>query len=202
MKGEKSGYLNTDAWTNATFSRMAMGYEVSVTPIQLAMAVGAIANGGVLMKPRIVDRVVSADGADVRTLSPQPKHQICKAHTAELIKKAMIRVVTHGTGKQAAIDDIQVAGKTGTSQRYDEDLKKYVDGHYNTSFVGFAPADDPKIVCIVMMDDPQAERTELYGGKVAAPIFSEIVANALDHLSVDFQRPVKVRLADKGGARP
>lgn len=202
LKGEKSGYLNTDAWTNATFSRMAMGYEVSVTPIQLAMAVGAIANGGVLMKPRIVDRVVSADGTDVRTMAPQPKHQICKAHTAELIKKAMIRVVTRGTGKQAAIDDIQVAGKTGTSQRYDEVLKKYVDGHYNTSFVGFAPADDPKIVCVVMMDDPQAERTELYGGKVAAPIFSEIVANALDHLSVDFQRPVKVRLADKGGARP
>ena len=202
LKGEKPGYLNIDKWTGTTFSRMAMGYEVSVTPIQLAMAVGAIANGGVLMKPRIVDRVVSADGNDVRTLAPEQKHQICKARTAELIKQAMMRVVAEGTGKQAAIKNVIVAGKTGTSQRYDEDLKRYVEGQYNTSFVGFAPADDPKIVCVVMMDNPKAEKSELYGGKVAAPIFSEVVRDALDHLSVDFHRPVKVRLADKGGAQP
>ena len=112
-----------------------------------------------------------------------------------------MRVVTEGTGKQAAIKNVVVAGKTGTSQRYDEDLKRYVEGQYNTSFVGFAPADDPKVVCVVMMDNPKAEKSELYGGKVAAPIFSEIVRKRLDHLSVDFQRPVKVRLADKGGAR-
>jgi cell division protein FtsI/penicillin-binding protein 2 len=202
LKGEKPGYLNTDNWTGTTFSRMAMGYEVSVTPIQLAMAVGAIANGGVLMKPRIVDRVVSADGTEVRPFAPQPKHQICKARTAELMKQAMMRVVTEGTGKLAAIKNVAVAGKTGTSQRYDEDLKRYVEGQYNTSFVGFAPADDPKVVCVVMMDNPKAEKNALYGGKVAAPIFAEIVKEALDHLSVDFQRPIKVRLADKGGAPP
>ena len=202
LKGEKQGYLNIDNWTGTTFSRMAMGYEVSVTPIQLAMAVGAIANGGVLMKPRIVDRVVSADGMDVRPFAPQPKHQICKARTAELMKQAMMRVVTEGTGKLAAIKNVVVAGKTGTSQRYDEDLKRYVEGQYNTSFVGFAPADDPKVVCVVMMDNPKAEQSALYGGKVAAPIFAEIVKEALDHLSVDFQRPIKVRLADKGGAPP
>lgn len=202
LKGEQPGLLNTDKWTGTTFSRMAMGYEVSATPIQLAMAVGAIANGGVLMKPRIVERTVSADGADVHTFAPEPKHQICKATTADLIKQAMMRVVAEGTGKQAAIKNVVVAGKTGTSQRYDEDLNRYVDGEYNTSFVGFAPADDPKVVCIVMMDNPKAEKTELYGGKVAAPIFAEVVREALDHLSVDFKRPVKVRLADKGGAQP
>lgn len=200
LKGEKTGYLNIDKWTGSTFSRMAMGYEVSVTPVQLAMAVGAIANGGVLMKPRIVDRVVSADGNDIRAQQPVQKHQICKAHTAELIRKAMMRVVTHGTGKLAAIDGIDVAGKTGTSQRYDELTKKYADGHYITSFIGFAPAENPKIACVVMMDDPQADKHELYGGKVAAPIFAEVVSDALQHLSVDFQRPMKVRLAEKGGA--
>lgn len=201
LKGERPGYLNRDHWTGTTFSRMAMGYEVSVTPIQLAMAVGAIANGGVLMKPRIVDRIVSAEGETVRTFAPEQKHQICKAKTAELVKQAMMRVITHGTGKQAAIPNVTVAGKTGTSQRYDEKLKRYVEGQYVTSFVGFAPAEDPKVACVVMMDNPQAEKSELYGGKVAAPIFSELVSGALEHLSVDFQRPVKVRLADKGGAQ-
>jgi len=202
LKGEKPGYLNSENWTGSTFSRMAMGYEVSVTPIQLAMAVGAIANGGVLLKPRIVDRVVSADGTDVRSLPPVPKHQICKARTTELVKKAMIRVVTHGTGRLAAIDGIEVAGKTGTSQRYDEKLHHYEEGHYITSFAGFAPANEPKLACVVMMDDPKADRHELYGGKVAAPIFAEVVRGALDHLAVGFERPVKVRLADKGGSRP
>ncbi len=201
LKGERPGYLNTDKWTGTTFSRMAMGYEVSVTPLQLAMAVGAIANGGVLMKPRIVDRTVSFDGKDVHSHAPEQKHQICKAKTADLIKKAMMRVVTEGTGKQAAIKNVVVAGKTGTSQRYDEDLRRYVDGQYVTSFVGFAPADDPRVACVVMMDNPNAAKSELYGGKVAAPIFAEVVVAALEHLSVDFQRPVKVRLADKGGAR-
>lgn len=202
LTGEQPGLLNTDKWTGTTFSRMAMGYEVSVTPVQLAMAVGAVANGGVLMKPRIVERTVSADGKDVHVFTPEQKHQICKARTAGLIKQAMMRVVSEGTGKLAAIPDVTVAGKTGTSQRYDEDLKRYVEGQYNTSFVGFAPAEDPKVVCVVLMDNPKAERTELYGGKVAAPIFAEVVRETLDHLSVDFQRPVKVRLADKGGARP
>jgi cell division protein FtsI/penicillin-binding protein 2 len=199
LKGENAGYLNIDNWTNTTFSRMAMGYEVSVTPIQLAMAIGAIANGGVLMKPSIVNSVASPDGTSYRAVPPSPLHQVCKARTAALVKQALVRVVTHGTGKQAAIPGVTVAGKTGTSQRYNEDKHCYEEGHYNTSFVGFAPAENPKVACVVLMDDPKAERSELYGGKVAAPIFAEIVHEALDHLSVEQIRPTHVRLADRGG---
>lgn len=201
LKGEKAGYLNTDHWTGTTFSRMAMGYEVSVTPLQLAMAIGAVANGGVLMKPRIVDRIVSADGGPVELTQPQAVHQVCKPRTADQLKRALMRVVTDGTGKKAAIEGVSVAGKTGTSQRYDEDLKRYVEGQYTISFVGFAPADDPQVACVVVLDDPKAPRTELYGGKVAAPIFAEVVREALDHLAVNGRRPLKVRLADKGGAQ-
>jgi cell division protein FtsI/penicillin-binding protein 2 len=202
LKGENAGYLNIDNWTNTTFSRMAMGYEVSVTPIQLAMAIGAIANGGVLMKPSIVNYVASSDGSSSQAVATSPRHQVCKARTAALIKQALVRVVTHGTGKQAAIPGVTVAGKTGTSQRYNEDKRCYEEGHYNTSFVGFAPAENPKVACVVLMDDPKAGRSELYGGKVAAPIFAEIVCEALDHLSVEQIRPAHVRLADRGGIDP
>lgn len=199
LKGEQMGHLNIDKWTNTTFSRMAMGYEVSVTPLQLAMAMGAIANGGILMKPTIVDCTVPAGGETPNARLPQPQHQICKARTAAMMKQALVRVVTHGTGKQAAIPGVIVAGKTGTSQRYNEDTRHYEEGHYNTSFAGFAPADDPKVACVVLMDDPKAGRSELYGGKVAAPIFAEIVREALEHLSVEKRRPVHVGMADRGG---
>lgn len=201
LKGEKAGYLNIDNWTGPTFSRMAMGYEVSVTPLQLAMAIGAIANGGVLMRPRIIERIESGDDGRIAVSNPQPLHAVCKPRTADQLKKALVRVVMDGTGKKAAIDGVTVAGKTGTSQRYDEELKRYVEGQYNTSFVGFAPAEDPQVACVVMLEDPKAPKTELYGGKVAAPIFAEVVRETLDHLAVNGPRPLKVRLADKGGAQ-
>ncbi len=199
LKGEGTGLVKFDNWSGTTMSRMAMGYEVSVTPLQLAMVIGAFANGGVLMKPRLIDRVVSADGENIRVTPSMPQHQICKARTIAQINKMLCKVVTETTGKKAAIEGITVAGKTGTAWRYDEATKGYQDGHYIASFAGFAPAEDPRIACVVVVDDPKAGTEDIFGGTVAAPIFSEVVRAALDQLSVHSERSFVVRVDAPGG---
>lgn len=209
LSGESRGYINDGDWSNTTYSRFPMGYEVNVTPLQMAMAYGAIANGGILMKPRLVDRIVTDGGRQVTPVPPQTVGQVCTGKTAAMMRELLQGVVEHGTGSRAQVEGIQVAGKTGTSQRYDHELivGKNKDGslrkggyrkdQWITSFAGFAPANDPKIVCVVVLDNPQApDPADIGGGKVAAPIFAEIVAETLKQLSVRPQRP----LALEGGA--
>ena len=197
---ESSGILHPlKNWSATSLSRVAMGYEVSVTPLQMAMAVSTIANKGTLMQPRLVDRIVSADGTQVQTLPPVAVRQVCSAHTATRFTEAMEAVVTEGTGKQAAIEGVRVAGKTGTAQRFDPKTKSYPKGHFVVSFVGFAPANDPKVTCVVVMDDPQADdRKQLYGGKLAAPVFAEVVKSTLDHLAVAPDRSMKISFVPPG----
>lgn len=209
LSGESRGVINDGRWSNTTYSRFPIGYEVSVTPLQMAMAYGAIANGGVLMKPRLVDRVVEDGGRKVTEMAPEAVGQVCTGKTAGLVRELLKGVVDHGTGTRAQVEGIEVAGKTGTSLRYDHDLVvgKFKDGtpkkggyrkdQWITSFAGFAPANDPKVVCVVVLDNPHAPNpADIGGGKVAAPIFAEIVAETLKQLSVRPQRP----LALKGGA--
>jgi cell division protein FtsI/penicillin-binding protein 2 len=199
LMGEKAGYVNTGRWSNTTYSRMPIGYEVSVTPLQMCMAYGAIANGGVLMKPRLIDRVVKPNG-EAEVIPPQPVWQACTAKTAASLRDFLEGVVLEGTGSRAAVPDVRVGGKTGTTRRYDPEKKRYIDGAYLTSFVGMAPIDNPQLVCLVMLDDPQAESSKMIrGGRVAAPIFAEVVRETLDHLAIRNQRPIKV--AAKGGAQ-
>lgn len=199
LMGERAGYLNTGKWSNTTYSRMPIGYEVSVTPLQMCMAYGAIANGGVLMKPRLIDRVVKADGtAEVNP--PQAVWQVCTAKTAATLRDFLEGVVTEGTGSRAAMPDVRVGGKTGTTRRYDPEKRRYIENSYLTSFAGMAPIDNPKVVCLVMLDDPKAESAKLVrGGRVAAPIFTEVVRETLDHLAIRHEQPPQV--ADKGGSQ-
>jgi cell division protein FtsI/penicillin-binding protein 2 len=199
LLGEKAGYVNTGKWSNTTYSRMPIGYEVSVTPLQMCMAYGAIANGGVLMKPRLVDRVVKPNG-EVEITPPQSVWQACTAKTAASLRDFLEGVVLEGTGSRAALPDVRVGGKTGTTRRYDPEKKRYIDGSYLTSFVGIAPVENPQLVCLVMLDDPKAESSRMIrGGRLAAPIFAEVVRETLDHLAIRQQRPLKV--AAKGGAQ-
>ncbi|OYW74413.1 MAG: hypothetical protein B7Z37_17900 [Verrucomicrobia bacterium 12-59-8] len=199
LVGEKAGRFNTGKWSNTTYSRMPIGYEVSVTPLQMCMAYGAIANGGVLMKPRLIDRIVKPNG-ETEVIPPQPVWQVCTAKTAASLRDFLEGVVLEGTGKRAALPDVRIGGKTGTTRRYDPEKKRYIDGTYLTSFVGMAPIDNPKLVCLVMLDDPKAESSAMVrGGRVAAPIFAEIVRETLDHLAIRNERPVKV--AAKGGVQ-
>ncbi len=192
LLGERAGYLNTGKWSNTTYSRMPIGYEVSVTPLQMCMAYGAIANGGVLMKPRLIDRVVKTNGA-TEMIPPQSVGQACTAKTAAALRNFLEGVVLEGTGSRAALPDVRVAGKTGTTRRYDPAKKGYVEGSYLTSFVGFAPAEQPQVVCFVMLDDPKAESEKMIrGGRVAAPIFAEVVRETLDHLIIRHEQVVNV----------
>jgi cell division protein FtsI/penicillin-binding protein 2 len=206
LSGESAGYINDGRWSNTTYSRFPMGYEVNVTPLQMAMAYGAIANGGILMKPRMVDRIVADGGRQVTTVPTVAVAQVCTGKTAAIMRDLLTGVVETGTGTRAQIEGIPVAGKTGTSQRYDHEmitgknkdgsLKKggYRKDQWITSFAGFAPANDPKIVCVVVLDNPQApDPADIGGGKVAAPIFAEIVAETLKQLSIRPQRPLALK---------
>ena len=182
---ESSGILwPLETWTGPTLSRMAMGYEINVTPLQMAMVVGVIANKGRLMQPRLVSRIITPDGQNESVQPPIVVRQAISERVAKQMTEAMVGVVTEGTAKQAAIPGIAVAGKTGTAQRFDPTNKHdpYPPGHYVPSFVGFAPAEAPKVACVIVLDDPKTDGTVAYGGKIAAPIFADIVQSALAHL--------------------
>ncbi|HEY8417923.1 MAG TPA: penicillin-binding protein 2 [Limnochordales bacterium] len=161
-------------WANVSF-----GQGIAVTPIQLAAAMGAIANGGTLMRPYIVQAVRTPDGRIVETRQPTPLRQVISAETARELTDAMVQVVTSGTGTRARVAGYPVAGKTGTAQIPE-------DGVYGNkrlaSFVGFAPAEAPELVGLVMLYDVQQDNRE--GGRWAAPVFADILDRALTHLGV------------------
>jgi len=187
LTGESGGRVHkphTRTWDGKTFSRMSMGHALMVTPLQMVMAVGAIANGGSLMKPQIIKEIRDEDGTLVQGFSPQEVRRVCSKKTAETLKQAMIGVVTSekGTGARAAIPGVTVAGKTGTSQLY---AKGGIwQGHYCVSFAGFAPAEDPQLCAIIVVDDPKGEPADLMGGKLAAPIFAQLMKQCLHTVAV------------------
>lgn len=206
MPREAAGKLReVEKWTATSVSRLAMGYEVAVTPLQMTMAVATIANGGKLMQPRIVDRVLSADRSECKTLEPVVVRQVCKPSTAARMTEAMEYVVSDGTGKPAQIPGLRVAGKTGTAQLFDHATRKYSKVHRAVSFAGFAPVENPRLACLVLMEDPHAENTEdIYGGKLSAPIFADIIQKALDLMAVAPERDLRLTLVPEitpGGSR-
>jgi cell division protein FtsI/penicillin-binding protein 2 len=154
--------------------------------------VAAIANKGVLMKPRLVSHFESERG-EITEMKPEAMRQACSAATARKMTQIMEGVVTEGTGKLAAIPGVRVAGKTGTAQlqvRNSRGKMEYSHSHRAVWFVGFAPADDPKIACVVLAEDPQMEdKSQLYGGKYSAPIFADIISAALEQMAVQEPPP-------------
>lgn len=155
-----------DRWSPFTPASLAMGYEISVTPIQMAMAYGALANGGVLMEPRLVREVRGPDGATVEVRRPRPVRRVITPQIAATLRDVLAEVVADGTATRASLSTFEVAGKTGTSRRTGAD-GKYEAGAYNSSFVGFFPARDPQLVIYVKLDRPQGD---YYGGLTAAPV--------------------------------
>lgn len=172
LPGEVAGTLKRlDNWGNRTPAVVAYGYELQVTALQLAMAYGALANDGVLMKPRLVRAVLSPDGHVLRETRPEVVRRVVSSRTARRLLEFMGKVVESGTGKQAAVDWCVVGGKTGTARKVDPKTKQYVAKHY-ASFVGVAPLDDPCLLCYVVIDEPVGN---VYGGSTAAPVFREIL---------------------------
>ncbi len=171
LPGEVSGELKKPStWSGLTLNTMAYGYEVAVTPMQIAAAYAAVANGGLLVKPFIVQQVENEHHEVFATTSPQTIRRVISEKTAATMTRMLVGVVERGTGSAARLATVEVAGKTGTSRKFVGG--KYASGSYTASFVGFFPANDPKVVCLVMLDNPRAGGYT--GGYASAPIFRNI----------------------------
>lgn len=175
IPGEVGGILRRpDRWSKQSPASLAIGYEVSVTPLQMAMAYGALANGGLLMQPRLVKEVRDAGGEVVQSFPPQVLRRVVSERVARMVSRVLVDVVEDGTGTAAGLGVFKVAGKTGTTRAYTAD-KGYGGGHY-PSFVGFFPAEDPQLVVFVKLASPKGA---YYGGAVAAPVTRATMEAAL-----------------------
>src|SRR5574337_75705 len=142
-------------------------------------AMSAIANGGVLVRPFIAKSIVAADGKVIRVNTPTQIRRVISEDTARTLATILKGVVTEGTGKAAAVEGFEVAGKTGTSQKIDRATRRYSRQKVVASFVGFVPVERPQLAIIVMIDEPSTLR---WGGSIAAPTFREIARESLKHL--------------------
>jgi cell division protein FtsI (penicillin-binding protein 3) len=180
IPGESQGLVPGAAqWTGTSIGSTPIGQDDAVTAQQVLDAYNAVANGGVFVSPRLVRATVAADGA-VTAAAPSETHRVIAPATNAMLTSMMEAVVSSGTGTSAAIDGYTVAGKTGTAQIPSPDHLGYVPGAYVGTFAGFAPAQDPVLSAIVVLDHP----TPIYGGAVAAPVFSTIMAYALHHFGI------------------
>ena len=180
LPGESRGQLRApDRWSGLSLATMSIGQEISVTALQMVSAFGAVAHGGRLMQPRIVRALLDGNGREVQRFEPKVVRQVISPETARTLTGMMTRVVSDGTGHNAAIAGFEVAGKTGTAQKLDPVTRRYSRAPGVLSFVGFAPADDPRIAMLVMLDEPKNEQ---WGSEAAAPIFAAIGREALRYL--------------------
>jgi cell division protein FtsI (penicillin-binding protein 3) len=180
--GETSGNLsNYKRWSAIDTGAIAFGQGISVSAIQLVTAAAAIANDGLLPKPYIVQQVTDPDGRVIQRFEPEPVRRVISIATAHTVQQMMRTVVMEGgTGENAALDGYPVCGKTGTAQKVGED-GGYAKGKYIASFIGFAPAQNPEAVILVVIDEPESR---YYGGEVAAPAFKKIANETLHYKNV------------------
>ncbi len=191
LPGEINGDLKKPSeWSGTTLNTMAYGYEVGVTPLQIVTAYAAVANRGVLMRPFVVRRVVGADGEVVVETQPQVVRRVISAATSRVLTGFFEGVVVRGTARAAAVPGLRIGGKTGTARKFING--KYEIGRYTSSFVGYFPLEDPKVVCLVMLDHPRIGGWT--GGEASAPIFRQIAA-ALYAMSGRFSRTPSAAMA-------
>jgi cell division protein FtsI (penicillin-binding protein 3) len=200
LAGESRGTLrDPQRWSALSLPTMSIGQEISVTALQLVTAFGAIANGGTLMQPRLVKSVFDAEGREIRRIDPRPLRQVISPETARTLTRMLTRVVEAGTGHNAAIAGFEVAGKTGTAQKLDPVTRRYSRTPGVLSFVGFVPADEPRLVVLVMLDEP---KNESWGSEAAAPIFASIGAEVLRYLEVPPRGATPLQIVSGPGAEP
>ncbi|PKM80640.1 MAG: stage V sporulation protein D [Firmicutes bacterium HGW-Firmicutes-14] len=181
LPGEATGILIPEKDIKPiNIATISIGQSISVTPIQLITAVSALANDGLLMKPRLVNKITDSSGKVVRTEEPEPVRQVVSKSTARQLAGILEKVVNSGTGRNAYLEGFRVAGKTGTAQKAGPG--GYVEGRYVASFAGFAPADDPQVAILVVIDEPQGGI--YYGGQIAAPVFKNLAKDILRYLNV------------------
>jgi cell division protein FtsI/penicillin-binding protein 2 len=186
LPGEIAGVIRPpQSWSKISITRIPMGHEVGVTPLQMAVAMATIANGGKLVTPRIVKSITTEDGKTITTFTPTVLRQVISPETAAQVGNALRGVVSdRGTAAAAAVPGFTISGKTGTAQKVDPH-GGYEHGKYVVSFCGYLPADHPEFVGIVVLDDAKTSNPELnYGGLVAGPIFARIAEKAARYLDL------------------
>lgn len=186
LPGEERGIVHPiKRWSGRTRVTMAMGQEISATLLQMMQPYAAVANGGVLVCPKIVEKVISAEGAVVDSGAYRPVRRVLSESVAARLRIMLRDVVKNGTGKRAAIGEIEVAGKTGTSQK--PDSGGYSQTRSWSSFIGFVPVDKPVLLCGVLIDEPAGGEM---GGEAAAPYFKKIITQVLSHPELEFAEKI------------
>jgi cell division protein FtsI (penicillin-binding protein 3) len=195
LPGESRGLvLRPGHWGSFGIGSISMGQEVGVTPLQMINAVSAIANGGLLYKPHVVeeikrdDQVLPLDGPS----APADPRRVIKPETAAIMRQLMEGVILHGTGKAARLDGWTAAGKTGTAQKIDPNTKRYSPNKVIASFTGFAPINNPAVTILVSIDSPAGWPHD--GATVSAPAFKRIAEQVLAYLDVPRDVPVSAKL--------
>jgi len=181
IPGEATGILRpVKQWSGLSKYSLSIGHEISVNSIQLTAAFNAIANDGVYMSPSIIEKISKKDGSPTRSFFPTSKGRVINISVAKAALASMRDVVVRGTGKRADSAFYQIAGKTGTAQKFSSDTGAYSNRNIS-SFIGIAPYDNPVITMLVVFDDPGDKKT---GGVIAAPVFMNIVERTLPYLGL------------------
>jgi cell division protein FtsI (penicillin-binding protein 3) len=192
LPGETPGLMRRPrGWSALSLSVLSLGQELSVTPLQIATAFAAVANGGNLVRPHVVRALRAQDESLQRVVAPVVIRRVISTETARTLLSMLRGVVEEGTGKEAALAEYTVAGKTGTAQKMDPATGRYSHQKVVASFVGAVPAEAPRLVILVMIDEPETLR---WGGSIAAPAFREIARDALKYLQVPPSPARDVRL--------
>lgn len=186
LPGEISGWISSpEKWSGTSIGAVSIGQEVAVTPLQILRAYAAIANGGFLVTPHVVSKIVTPEGHVVDLSRDYQMRRVISESTAETFKEILKSVVEEGgTGRQAYVEGNEVAGKTGTAQMINPVTKRYSREKFVSSFVGFVPVDNPRLAMIVVVYEPKGA---IYGGVVAAPVFREIANQALSYLNIPME---------------
>jgi cell division protein FtsI (penicillin-binding protein 3) len=182
LPGESRGRLHKPGkWYEIDLAAISFGQGLTVTPMQTAAAMAAIANHGLLMQPHVVEKIIAGDGSET-IIAPKALRQVVSAQTANIVRDMLMTVTEKGgTGTLAVVPGYRTAGKTGTAQKADAATRKYSVDKRVASFVGFIPAENPKLVIHVLLDEPKGQ---VYGGLIAAPIFSQVASQTLQLLGV------------------
>ena len=188
LPGEEDGMIRPPKkWTKPTHDSLAFGQEVTVTPLQLLTAYAAMANGGWLMRPRVVEHIVQSE--EFQFFAPHARNRVLSPSTLERMNEILVGVVERGTGKQAAVEGYTVAGKTGTAQKVEHGT--YSHSKVLASFVGYVPAEAPQLAIVVMVDEPRLAK---WGGEAVAPVFKRVAQQALYYLQVPSQQAQTISL--------
>jgi cell division protein FtsI/penicillin-binding protein 2 len=186
MHEQRGLYQKREKWSRLTMGSLPMGQEIAVTLPQLARSFAVVANGGFLVEPYFAERAISRDGVETPLHDPSKRERILTEETAKTMQMLCKLVVEEGTGEYAKMDEYTAGGKTGTAQMKRKDGPGYDPDRFTTVFAGFAPAEDPAVVCVIVVAEPMIKLH--YGGYVCGPVFKEVVSEALVRLGVPMDK--------------